>query len=155
MFDSGEKATTEEELDIHVIALEETEFFQLEESERPYIRGIHGVYFYDKNCHTYCCELSPSYYFHFLYYTVIVHESVDDSVRERLSDKYETLPSEDMYINVYLADALQERYIAEKAPFMYHHEGSIPLCEEGETVEERYMSTINALYTDFKENYRI
>jgi len=99
-------------IDARVIALNETEFYALPDEHKPYIRAIRGVYLYDANQRTYCCELTPSYFLIFLYNSVLLTEegqALNDEAKEALYDVYETENSgEDCYMHVADVDRLEK-----------------------------------------------
>lgn len=43
---------------------ERVEHWNLPDAIRPYLAAIYGIYAFDRNLHTHCCELAPSYYLH-------------------------------------------------------------------------------------------
>ncbi len=56
----------------------------------PYIERIETVWFFDKNVHVYCCEVTPSYELWPLETRVIFKDSFDHDVDEELRDKIES-----------------------------------------------------------------
>lgn len=44
------------------IRLKETSYWNLPEHLRPFVADIYGIYAFDRNSHTYCCEITPSYW---------------------------------------------------------------------------------------------
>lgn len=108
-------------IDARIIALDETSNYYLEPEEQRLIRAIKGVYLYDANRHTYCCELTPSYDLIFLYNSVNLTDeglALDDGAREGLSDKFEN-GGDDCYMHVHTVDQLAEK--AEKAANGTYH----------------------------------
>jgi hypothetical protein len=110
-------------IDARIIALDETEFYHLEPEEQRLIRAIKGVYLYDANRHTHCCELTPSYYLIFLYNSVNLTDeglALDDEARGELYDKFEVeCGGDDCYMHVHTVDQLAEK--AEKADNGTYH----------------------------------
>lgn len=43
---------------------EHMEHWNLPDAIKPYVAAIYGVYAFDRNLHTHCCEVTPSYYLH-------------------------------------------------------------------------------------------
>jgi hypothetical protein len=79
-------------IDARVIAIDETAYYEFPPKHAPYIRAIRGVYLYDANQHTHCCELTPSHWLIFLYHSVLLTETgdaLDDKAREALLEEYE------------------------------------------------------------------
>lgn len=100
-------------IDARIIALDETEYYHLEPEEARYIRAIKGVYLYDANRHTHCCELTPSYYLIFLYNSVNLTDeglALNDEARGELYDKFEVeCGGDDCYMHVHTVDQLAEK----------------------------------------------
>lgn len=63
-----------------VIALDETKYWNLSSCpHKETVERIDGVYFYDENEVTHCCELTPSYLLQFLYNRVTFIPSIENS----------------------------------------------------------------------------
>lgn len=103
------KATKQLPIDARVIALNETEFYYLPDEHKRYIRAIRGIYLYDANRHTHCCELTPSYWLIFLYNSVILTEEglALGGTKGELYDEYEYgTGGEDCYMHCHTVDRL-------------------------------------------------
>ena len=97
-------------IDARVIAINETEWY----GELPRsIKTIRGVYLYDHNQHTFCCELTPSYHLIHLYNSVNLTEEgleLPDDERGELYDEYEyNCPGDDIYVHCRTLDRLAEK----------------------------------------------
>ena len=99
-------------MDIHVVALVETDHYFIEPRDVEYIAQIRGVYLFDKEKRTHCCELTPSYYLIHLYDQIILSESGDalnENEKDRLYQAYEYNGGEDIYVHCHEIDALVEK----------------------------------------------
>jgi len=99
-------------MDIHVVALVETSHYHIDSADVPYIAQIRGVYLFDKEQRTHCCELTPSYYLIHLYDQVILSEAgdaLDDDQKDRLYQAYEYNGGENNYVHCHEIDAIVER----------------------------------------------
>jgi hypothetical protein len=106
-------------IDAYVIALDETEFYSLKPAHRPHVKAIRGVYLFDRNTHTHCCELTPSYYLIHVYDEVIPADDTPDELRELLDSEYAYCGGEDKYVHTHAID----RILSEARPFTVHHYG--------------------------------
>lgn len=98
-------------IDARVIALNETDYFEIEENDKQYIKEIRGAYFYDKNRVTHCCELTPSYNLYFLYHQLIPTDKWCELNYQRIGDldkKYCMLSGEDVYIHCDSVDRIEK-----------------------------------------------
>ncbi len=90
-------------IDVRVIAIDETAYYEFPPEHAPYIRAIRGVYLYDANQRTYCCELTLSHRLIFLYHSVLLTETgdtLDDKARRALFEEYEVCNNgEDQYVH--------------------------------------------------------
>lgn len=102
-----------EKVKINLIALDETEYYNIAEEDRPHIKKILGVYMYQPDVRTHCCELTPSYWLEPLYTTIVFADHVygegpDDSIEallilqdliDSLDNKYAHEPMEGCYVH--------------------------------------------------------
>lgn len=89
-------------IDARVIALDETEYFNILPRDFPFVRTIHGVYLFDANEHTHLCELTASHYLIFLYYSVQLTDAgmvLTEGEIERILDHYEMEVGDNRYIH--------------------------------------------------------
>jgi hypothetical protein len=110
-------------IDAHVIALDETNHYFIDPKDKPFIKQIRGVYLYDANQHTYCCEFTPSYWLMHLYDQVILSkegEALDEFAKDEIYQKYEFNGGEDIYVHCHTIDALVEK----AGRWEHHHYGS-------------------------------
>lgn len=81
--------------DWHAVAFDQTYAWNIAEEDKPFIEKMLGVYFFNKNERTNCCELTPSYWFHFLHNIAVTTSDCPENVRERISERYEMSPDDD------------------------------------------------------------
>lgn len=114
-------ATSNEEIaiDANCIALNETGNYVIDEQDRPYIREIRGVYLFDRNSRTYCCEMTPSHYLIHLYDQVIPADDTPDDVLERLDETYACHGGENCYVHVHQIETI----LKAARPWTVHHYG--------------------------------
>jgi len=116
-------------IDAYVIALDETDHYYISEADRPYIRQIRGVYLFDRNERTHCCELTPSYYLIRLWDEVLLTEAgeaLDDFAADRLYQEYEYCGGDDCYVHCHTI----EKLIGDSKPFTVHHHGDTEVDEQ-------------------------
>ena len=96
---------------IRVISLNETDDFILGECA-PLVKAIYAVYFYDKNEHTFLCEMTPSYALNFLYYDVEFEYGVDNpDLEAEVLDIVDIAPTEEVsYYHVRNIDTFEKRF---------------------------------------------
>lgn len=68
------------------VALDETKHWNLSDEDKPFVKAIMGVYFYDANEYTYCCEITPSHYLRGLRGSICFRAGTPDDVMERITD---------------------------------------------------------------------
>jgi hypothetical protein len=109
---------------IRVVSLNETDDFILGEYRAPLVKAIYAVYFYDKNEHTFLCEITPSYALNFLYYDVEFEYGVDNpDLEAEVLDIVETAPTEEVsYYHVRDIDAFEKRFVEDDIPCRFHAE---------------------------------
>lgn len=90
------------------VSFDHTRFFNIQEEDKPFIEKILGVYFYDATERTFCCEITPSRFLHFLYYTVHMVLDTPEEVANRISERYEFERDEEggFYMHCSAADSL-------------------------------------------------
>jgi hypothetical protein len=123
-----EQAEERTPIDAYVIALDETASYEIDDADRPYVRQIHGVYVFDRNQRTHCCEWTPSYYLIHLYDEVIFTEqgdTLDEYAADELYQKYEYCGGEDCYVHCHTI----ERIIERNEPFTVYHYGDSDVDE--------------------------
>jgi len=116
---------------IRVIALDETDYFNFPSHLAPFVKEIHGVYFYDKNQHVYLCEITPSYALEFLYHNVIfvygefgADDNKDADIRAKIDElvceAYHNGNPEYMHVNT--VDYVLKGFQDSNARFRFHVE---------------------------------
>ncbi len=96
-------------IDAWAVCLDETGHYNIDPADAPYIAAIHGVYVFDRNQQTHCCELTPSYYLIHLYDSVLFTGDVSDEKREELDEKYCYCESDDIYVHCHEIDLMIAR----------------------------------------------
>lgn len=111
------------------IALDETGYWSIDEADRPYIEKIVGVYFYDANEYTYCCEITPSYFLRSLGSSIWFTSDTPDDKREELDVKYREHESyDDHYMHVRAVKGIPED--------RKHHFGTLDDAEPEDNQED-------------------
>lgn len=147
-------ATNRREIDAYAVVLDETNLYTIDPADAPYIARIRGVYLFDRNERTHCCELTPSYYLIHLYDQVIptdAGEALDDADREALYEKYEHNGGEDCYVHC----GEIERIIDAGQPGRIVHYGDCApndLCDEIEDADERHSAEMEEIAEDMQGN---
>jgi len=125
MFCENEDTKEKVGIDAHVLALNETHHYFIDPADIPFIARIDGIYLFDRNRHTHCCEWTPSYWLIHLYDRLLLTEAgeaLDDGTREELYEKYENCGGEDS--SCYVHCHTVEQLIEEAKPFDHYHYGS-------------------------------
>ena len=73
------------------IAIDETEFWSTFPL-REHVERILTVYAFNRNAHTHCCELTPSYRLEVVEYQPIVSASASDAEREAIYEEVMSVP---------------------------------------------------------------
>lgn len=71
----------------------------LPDEDQARIEAIYDVYFYDKNAHTYCCEMTPSYFMEYLSTNIVIKPGVPEMEVGALQDEYCNGNGEDCYMH--------------------------------------------------------
>lgn len=69
------------------LRLDETHSWRIDPKDRPFIECIVGVYIFDRNSHTCCCELTPSYWLIHLNDDIYFNESAFDGMTEHAAEE--------------------------------------------------------------------
>ncbi len=108
--------TTETEtrspIDAHVVAIDETHYYNIPEADAPYIERIRGIYFCDRNERTCCCEMTPSHYMIYVYTSVLLTaagEALSEEKKNRIYNEYELCDGDNIYVHCYRVAGLIER----------------------------------------------
>lgn len=139
-------------IDAHIVSVsEDLSYFNLEEMTSK-VTAIHTVYLYDKNQHTFLCEMTPSYYLLGLYmvftYTeefqsrVFAEESLgmegiagDSAYAARETLESEMEQPEPIYMHVSDVDAITSRHACGKTGVSYD---DADYDEQMESLREHY-----------------
>lgn len=85
------------------------------------VKGIDGVFTYNSNEVTYCCEMTPSYWLEFLEYRFIFKD--DDAAPDDTDTFFHDVTRDDQskYVHCHVIDDIVEKLKQE--PFRYDHIG--------------------------------
>ena len=136
-------------IDAYAIALDETEFYNLDPADAKHIKRIFGAYVFDRNQQTHLCELTPSYYLIYLYTSI---EFADDDTREALDEKYAHEATDDGdYIHCHEA----EKILAAAKPYTVSHYGDVAEHDREDDIEDldqRYDAELERIREDLCAN---
>jgi hypothetical protein len=96
--------------DWRAVGMDSTFAYIIAEEDRPYVKRIIDVFFYDKNEHTYVCELTPSYFLRHLYTFIEWADGPEVSAgkQDELDNRYCHEPTDDTYMHCSDVDRLTE-----------------------------------------------
>jgi hypothetical protein len=96
--------------DWRAVGIDVTAHYSVAEEDKPHVKRIIDVFFYDRNEHTHLCEATPSYFLRYLYTTIEYAEGVffNEDLRERLDQEYAHCYTEDSYMHVSDVDRITE-----------------------------------------------
>ncbi len=117
--------------DFRLLSIEETRNWR--EDIAKACGRIYGVYFYNKNEHTYCCELAPSYSLIPLY--SYSENEIKDGMAEELING-DALCSNVIYVHVSQVDKLKTQPAPASLNGIYYENGGKKYREIMETAEE-------------------
>jgi hypothetical protein len=103
--------------DFRAVALDETQYYRIDQEDKKHIKAIFGVYIYNKNEYTHVAEITPSYWLEPLHTVVLFKGRLaspatrqDESLRDELEQKYGYEPMDDTYMHVYSIDAYVKKH---------------------------------------------
>lgn len=120
-------------IDAYVVAFDETRNYRIAEKHRPLIQSIRGVYLFNKNEVTHCCELTPSYLLIHLYDEVVLAGEVSDELREKISEEYEHCGGDDIYVHCHTIEVDRGGH----RPGWVHHYGNPEVSYEDSDYNEQ------------------
>jgi hypothetical protein len=123
-------------IDAHVLAFDETSHYHIPEADAPYIAQIRGVYLFDANQRTHCCELTPSYYLIHLYDEVHLTDAglaLDESAQDDLYQQYEYCGGDDCYVHCHTVESRIEK--ANRG--VHYHYGNPEVTYDDVTYDEQ------------------
>jgi hypothetical protein len=138
---------TEVPIDAYAVALNETDNYFIDEQDQRYVREIRGVYLFDRNRQTHCCEFTPSYFLIHLYDQVIPADDTPDEIVDRLDSAYGHCGGEDKYVHVWQI----ENIIMANKPFAVAHLGK-PVYRNGEPIRSGELE-YDEIMEDLREAY--
>lgn len=93
--------------DIWIITLDETRNWHLTENLMQYIERIEGVYVFNRREHTYCCEMTPSYWLEFVENRAVFKPDTPDAVQDEIDSEILSAQNESgIYVHIYQVDEL-------------------------------------------------
>jgi hypothetical protein len=144
-------ATDRQPIDAYAVALDETEFYNLDPADARYIERIDWVYLFDRNERTHLCEWTPSYYLIYLYTDIVFTPDADEEIRDALDQKYAHEASDNEYMHCHDI----ERIIAANKRDRISHYGDVAqhdLVNEIEDAGERRDAELEAIREDLCAN---
>jgi hypothetical protein len=124
-------------IDAYVIAFSEMDHYFIKEEDRPNIQDIRGVYLFDRNERTFCCEMTPSYWLIHLYDEVVLTPEADDALGECEKDaiyqEYEYCGGDNIYVHCHTIEA---RIEANKRNTVHHYGGTEVSYDESDYDEQ-------------------
>jgi hypothetical protein len=141
------------EIDAYAVALDETEFYDIDPDDTPYIERIISVYLFDRNEIIRCCELTPSYYLIHLYdFIVFTADNINGDIQRLLDEKYMQEASGDRTVRCKeidrIIDADREDQISYYGDYTY--EQSFDFMEDA---DERHCAEMMAIAEELQSNY--
>jgi hypothetical protein len=141
--------TDRREIDAHAVEFNETEHYNIDEKDAPHIKSIQGVYVFDCNEVTHCCELTGSYYLIHLYTSICFNDGVTDEIIDRLLDKYTHNPdNQDMYVHT----AALNRQIEDETTHHYGDCEAHDLEDDIEDIDARHTAEMERIADDLRAN---
>jgi len=121
--------------DWYCVALDETQYWNLADDDKPYVEKMLGVYIYDRASYTYCCELTPSYLLCHVTNVAVCKADTPDDARERINAAYECGgDGEDFYMHVRTVEGIPDE--------QKHHYGNVEDWQDekdrGEAIVREY-----------------
>ena len=91
--------------DVYVIVMNETCYWNLPEALMQHVERIEGVYVFNRNEHTYCCEMTPSYWLEFVENRAIYKEGTPSRLIDEIDNQVLSASDEHgHYYHVYEID---------------------------------------------------
>lgn len=134
-------------IDARCISLDETKYYNFNPEHAPFIEKMYGIYLYDKNSYTHCCEFTPSYFLIHLYDSCVLNEAgqaLSEEKKDEIYQAYEhTGENEDKYVHCSSIDSLEKELV--KKSFRYHRYGrtgvrlrTVPREQQMESLQEHF-----------------
>lgn len=116
-----------------VIALDETEHWFLDGfgDDAQYVERVEGVYWFDKNTHTHCCEFTPSYWLYPVEHRAVLRDDTPDEAADRIDHFVKEPQQEGMYAHVPTIDRIVAEIKASREKFRYASVGRFYLHGRG------------------------
>ena len=95
------------QMDLWLAVLDESQSWQLSDVNKDFVKKVEGVYTYDANEVTRCCELTPSYCLYPIGSRAVSPEDTPDEVRGDIQDDIDGNDCHDVrYVHTHLIDTL-------------------------------------------------
>ena len=91
---------------VNAISLNETQYYNIKDEDKPYIKEIRSTYVYNPESCTHLCELTPSYDLRYLHTYIIWDNEPNDDMRDELDGRYCYEYGEDTYMHCYAVERL-------------------------------------------------
>jgi hypothetical protein len=86
----------------NVVAVDETQFYNITDDDKVLIEKIESVYFYDPEQITFICSQDKNYYLNYLYTNIIVKKGTSDAELDRLDQTYSCWGENDYFLKRYI-----------------------------------------------------
>ena len=140
-------------IDAYAVALDETQYYNIDPADAKYIERIDGVYVFDRNHRTACCELTLSYFLRHLYTSIVFSDGVDDATRDRLEMDYAHCEGDDFYVHCCDIDRIIKAAGRDR-DHVYHY-GDVAPSDRGQDIEipdQRHTAEMDAICEDLRGN---
>lgn len=107
-------------IDACFVALEPTDDYHFTEEERRHVKAVYDIFLYNRNEHTYCCELTPSYWLYYVDTQILFQDGAPDSARAAITGKYTLGPGDSCYVHVRAIDAIAANSGSNKSGMRRH-----------------------------------
>jgi len=141
--------------DFRVVGKNETEFYNIREQDKPYIKRILGVYMYDNNRHIHVCSVTPCLELRHLYNTVELNDmEISDELKDDLYSEYEHQDSEMYhYVDVNVMD--RSRVNHPDLHCIYGEHNNLPDISDYDTEDEWYQALENSVHEYLSCNHKV
>jgi hypothetical protein len=137
--------------DIHLLAIDETEFWTIPDKWKQHIERIETVFFYDAMTYVHVAEITPSYELWRFATRAVTREDCDDWTRDEI-DNYvqDGIAGDDWvtYMHVGQIDALVAKRNKGDNDFTYRHYGM-----DDDLLGLEHVELMETLYDRFQSNW--
>jgi len=142
-------------IDIWVVAMDETEYWNLPAKYKKHIERVECVYFFDSQAKTHLSSLTASYCMWFVENRAVFKGDVDDDLRDEIDSWIRTHQEEERvgYQNCDDVERFITRHQYDRGCVHHHGNPGIDLTElDGDDAEAQYNSLIDGLLEGFCSN---